>query len=106
MKAIYTFREVKYGKEKCVPLDEHGEAVIQEEINGAAGESPDVVYSFCLTGSCNPNGDWKQISDIPYVVVDWLVEPVINENAERESNILEEQSTTDDVGATASANVA
>ncbi len=89
-----------------IPLDEHGEAVIQEEINGAVGESPDVLYSFCLTGSCNPNGDWGKISDVPYVAVDWSVEPVINGNEERESDVLEKQPTTDDIGATASANVA
>lgn len=89
-----------------IPLDEHGEAVIQEEISGVADEGTDAVYSFCLTGCCNPKGDWKQISDIPYVVVSWLVEPVINGDMEREVDILDGQQIIDDIGATASANVA
>lgn len=36
-------------------------------------------YSFGLTGACNPNADWRNVSVHPMVTVTWRVEPMVAE---------------------------
>jgi len=47
-------------------------------------------YSFGITGYCNPNGNWQDISIHPVVKVTWKVEPVLSEEEEEEQEQPEE----------------
>lgn len=47
-------------------------------------------YSFGLTGYCNPNGKWEDVSVHPVVKVTWKVEPVLSEEEEEEPEQQEE----------------
>lgn len=51
-------------------------------------------YSFGLTGSCNPKGNWWEIRKRPRVVVNWKVEPLEDEEPEAEElEVLEEETS-------------
>ena len=39
-------------------------------------------YSFGMTGYCNPNGRWEDISVHPKVRVTWKVEPILSDDPE------------------------
>ncbi|WP_026656739.1 hypothetical protein [Butyrivibrio sp. AE3003] len=91
------------GNEK--PISEDGEISISTEMRKAPDDayvyrideesgsysyelsrSPEEIdfdsYSFGLTGYCNPNGNWQDISVHPVVRVTWKVEPVLSEEEE------------------------
>ncbi|SFU65948.1 hypothetical protein [Butyrivibrio sp. M55] len=103
------------GNEK--PISEDGEISISTEMHRAPDDayvyrideengsysyelsrSPEEIdfdsYSFGLTGYCNPNGNWQDISVHPVVRVTWKVEPVLSEEEEAEQlEELEEAAT-------------
>lgn len=37
------------------------------------------TYSFGLTGACNPNADWKNLSCHPIITVVWHIDPILPE---------------------------
>ena len=99
------------GNEK--PISEGGEISISTEMRKAPDDayvyrideengsysyelsrSPEEIdfdsYSFGLTGYCNPNGNWQDISVHPVVRVTWKVEPVLSEEEEEEPEQQEE----------------
>ena len=99
------------GNEK--PISEGGEISISTEMRKAPDDayvyrideedgrysyelsrSPEEIdfdsYSFGLTGYCNPNGNWQDISVHPVVRVTWKVEPVLSEEEEEEVEQQEE----------------
>ena len=51
------------------PIYEDGEAKIQAELDSG-------IYSFGLTGACNPDADWQDVYVHPKVIVTWHVESV------------------------------
>ena len=108
------------GNEK--PISEGGEISISTEIRKAPDDayvyrideengsysyelsrSPEEIdfdlYSFGLTGYCNPNGNWQDISVHPVVRVTWKVEPVLSEEEEEE---LEQQEELEEAATAAS----
>lgn len=99
------------GNEK--PISEDGEISISTEMREAPEDayiyrideengsysyelsrSPEEIdfdsYSFGLTGYCNPNGKWEDVSVHPVVKVTWKVEPVLSEEEEEEPEQQEE----------------
>ncbi len=99
------------GNEK--PISEDGEISISTEMRKAPEDayiyrideengsysyelsrSPEEIdfdsYSFGLTGYCNPNGKWEDVSVHPVVKVTWKVEPVLSEEEEEEPEQQEE----------------
>lgn len=43
--------------------------------------------SFGLTGACNPDADWQDLSVHPKVTVTWRVEPVMTEEEEEPETV-------------------
>lgn len=60
------------------PLSKEAEAVIRVELDAG-------VYSFGLTGACNPDADWQQVSVCPRVTVTWHIESARTEEGEEPS---------------------
>lgn len=58
------------------------------------------TYSFGLTGACNSNAEWQNISVHPMITVTWYVEPIIPEGREEtpivDNNISDENNTPND----------
>ncbi len=53
------------------------------------------TYSFGLTGTCNPNGSWEDISVHPRVLITWIIEPVSgNSNKESKTDPSDEPEDT------------
>lgn len=51
-----------------IPLTSDTNASLDIEI--LPGED---FYAFAMTGACNPNGDWQEITDHPHIAVTWTV---------------------------------
>ena len=58
------------------------------------------TYSFGLTGACNSNAEWQNISAHPMITVTWYVEPIMPEEQEEtpvvDNNISDENNTPND----------
>lgn len=78
------------------------------ELSANSEESDFDIYSFGLTGYCNPNGNWQDISVHPSIRVTWKVEPVMSEDdagdevdaveTEDTDDAIEPMEITDDIG--------
>ncbi len=66
--AIYLALTDDRGNEQPVSAD--GNAAIQVELGSG-------IYSFGLTGSCNPEAQWQEVSVHPKVTITWHVEPAL-----------------------------
>lgn len=64
-----------------IPFDEEGKAQMIYEME-CQDENGYAVYSFALTGACNPNADWSLISVKPQITVSWTVQPMVKEEGE------------------------
>lgn len=64
---------------------------------GLSGAPEDIdfdTYTFGLTGECNSNAEWSNISVHPKITVTWHVEPIL-EDKETEKSMIEEGKITD-----------
>lgn len=74
------------------PLSKEGEVSVSVEMRRApenVGESEDIdldTYSFGLTGECNVNGAWENITVSPRVTITWQVEPILSGEPAEEPN--------------------
>ena len=104
------------GNEK--PISEEGEISVSTEMHKAPEDayvyrideengsysyefsrSPEEIdfdsYSFGLTGYCNPNGNWQDISIHPIVRITWKVEPLLSEEEIVQQEEPEEEAATE-----------
>ncbi|MBO4912350.1 MAG: hypothetical protein J5504_06450 [Butyrivibrio sp.] len=104
------------GNEK--PISEEGEISVSTEMREAPEDayvyrideengsysyefsrSPEEIdfdsYSFGLTGYCNPNGNWQDISIHPIVRITWKVEPLLSEEEIEQQEESEEEAATE-----------
>ena len=104
------------GNEK--PISEEGEISVSTEMREAPEDayvyrideengsysyefsrSPEEIdfdsYSFGLTGYCNPNGNWQDISIHPIVRITWKVEPLLSEEEVEQQEEPEEEAATE-----------
>lgn len=104
------------GNEK--PISEEGEISVSTEMRKAPEDayvyrideengsysyefsrSPEEIdfdsYSFGLTGYCNPNGNWQDISIHPIVRITWKVEPLLSEEEIEQQEEPEEEAATE-----------
>ena len=104
------------GNEK--PISEEGEISVSTEMHEAPEDayvyrideengsysyefsrSPEEIdfdsYSFGLTGYCNPNGNWQDISIHPIVRITWKVEPLLSEEEIEQQEEPEEEAATE-----------
>lgn len=56
------------------PISAEGETSVSFDMDAVGEDGGFVEYSFGLTGCCNPNADWKGISDRPVIKITWSVE--------------------------------
>lgn len=75
--SLYLALVDNYGNEQPIPADE--KASFSFDIEGIRDGMEAESYSFGLTGACNPNADWKDISACPKITVTWSVEPAASE---------------------------
>lgn len=71
-----------------MPLDINGEAVIDTEMQASDGEENFRVCSFALTGACNPNGDWINIDEKPYIAITWTIDAVAGEDGKYQDELV------------------
>lgn len=57
-------------------LEDAGSSIQNEDFRSIQDEMAVSLYSFGLTGACNPNADWQNVDVHPVVTVAWSVEPV------------------------------
>ncbi len=53
---------------------------VEYSLANESGETDFDTYAFGLTGACNTNADWENVSVCPSVTITWHVEPVLSEN--------------------------
>ncbi len=75
------FLAVTDDRGSVTPLKGSEEVSVSGRLAAASGEGV-AVYSFGLTGACNPDGDWENVSVRPVVTVTWKVTPLIPEEKE------------------------
>lgn len=75
------------------PLNGSGEISVTSRLAAASGQEAE-IYSFGLTGACNPDGDWENVQIRPVVTVTWKVTPL---PLEEKGAALEETRATETV---------
>lgn len=76
--SIYLALVDNYGNE--IPIDSDGTAVIDTEMEACEDEDTYSTYAFALTGTCNPDADWSNVSEQPSITITWTAEPIADEN--------------------------
>lgn len=69
------------------PVLAEGTASVHFEMDAMEKLGVPVSYSFGLTGTCNPNADWKGVSTRPVIKIIWCVEPKKTEANEQVSEV-------------------
>lgn len=83
-----------------IPLCVDNSAAVEIEMAASEDDSFE-VYSFGLTGACNPDGNWAEIDEIPQVILTWTIESIFERSEDavfvNEQNAGDEEiSGTDD----------
>lgn len=84
--AIYLAVIDDRGEER--PIFEDEEAIIRAELDSG-------VYSFGLTGACNPWADWQEVSVHPKVTITWHVESALTGEKEKSSTGLADENSAE-----------
>lgn len=63
-----------------IPVDLDGTAVIDTELDACEDTASYNTYAFALTGTCESDAEWSNVSEQPYVTVTWTLEPITDEN--------------------------